>query len=496
VRFPRVRLTIVLPLAVAVLTVAGFIAAAFSVLPEGGAPAYADRLHRSLLLWGALTAGVGWLVAWILAGVLTEPLERLRQRALHPDEPGPPGPAESPFAEVHGTLWAVDQLRKDYGDRLADAARERQELETLVDAVSEGILHVAPDGRLMKTNPAATAMLGLPRAAAGQPLGTVIRNAALRQALTRAMAEHRLEPYEISLDERRLLVTADPLATGGVAVTLTDLTDLRRLEEVRRDFVANASHELKTPLTSIRGYAETLLHSDLPASDAREFLEIIGRNAERLQHIVDDLLDLSRLESGRWQPELQEADIAEIARSVWDGHYSATAAERGIVFAVEGVGPLANADPHALEQVFGNLFNNALRHTDDGGHITVRVTHRDRLTGPQQPRGRAGGDGAASGPWVLIEVKDDGAGIPHDALSRIFERFYRVDPARSRAEGGTGLGLSIVKHLVESMDGVVWAESALGRGTTIAFVLPIGPGVGEAVTDVQHAPDAADSVVR
>ncbi len=494
-RFPRVRLTVVLPAVVAVLTAAGFIAAAFSVLPESGAPEYADRLHWSLLVWGVLTAGVTWLVAWILAGVLTEPLERLRHRALHPDEPSPPGPPGSPFAEVHGTLWAVDQLRKDYRDRLTTAARERQELETLVDAVSEGILHVAPDSRLVRANPAATEMLGLPRVAAGQPLGTVIRNAALRQALTQAMAERRLEPRELALDERRLLVTADPLTTGGVAVTLTDLTDLRRLEEVRRDFVANASHELKTPLTSIRGYAETLLHGDLPPADAREFLGIVSRNAERLQHIVDDLLDLSRLESGRWQPEIQATDVGEIARHAWEGHFSASAAERHIAFSVEGAGPLANADPYALEQVFGNLFSNALRHTDDGGHITVRIDRRDRMAGAAFRRRRHGGDGAG-GPWALVEVEDDGTGIPQDALSRIFERFYRVDPARSRAEGGTGLGLSIVKHLVESMGGTVWAESVLGRGTTIGFVLPIGSDSVDAPPDRQARQDAADTVVR
>jgi two-component system phosphate regulon sensor histidine kinase PhoR len=490
VRFPRVRLTVVLPAVVVVLTAAGFIAAGFSVLSEGGDPQYLEKLHRSLVLWGALTAGVGWLVAWILAGVLTEPLERLRRQALHPDEPAPPGLQESPFAEVHGTLWAVDQLRKDYTEQLNDAARERQELETLVDAVSEGILHVAPDGRLVKANPAAVAMLALPRTASGQLLGTVIRNAALRQALMQAMADHRLEPHELVIDQRHLLVTADPLATGGVAVTLTDLTDLRRLEEVRRDFVANASHELKTPLTSIRGYAETLLHGDLPAPDARTFLEIVARNAERLQHIVDDLLDLSRLESGRWQPEIQAADVAEIARQAWDGAHSSAAADRAIAFVVEGAGPLANADAHALEQIFGNLYSNAIRHTDDGGHITVRIARRDEVS--LAAPARRGGDVGVPGPWVLVEVQDDGTGIPHDALSRVFERFYRVDPARSRAEGGTGLGLSIVKHLVESMGGVVWAESALGRGTTIAFVLPVGP-VDDTALRTAHAPGAADS---
>ncbi|HKJ92315.1 MAG TPA: ATP-binding protein [Longimicrobiales bacterium] len=492
-RLPRLRLTVALPICVVVLIAAGFIAAAFSVLPDDGAAGSA-RLHRWLLFWGALTAGAGWLVTWILTGVLTEPLERLRRHALHPDEPPPPGPAEMPFAEVRNALWAVDQMRKDYAGRLAGAAREREELEALVGAVSEGILHVAADGRLVRVNPAAMGMLGLHENATGQRLGTVIRNAALREALMRAMQERRLDPRELPMDERWLLVAADPLAGGGIAVTLMDLTDLRRLEEVRRDFVANASHELKTPLTSIRGYAETLLHGDLPAEEARAFLDIVARNAERLQHIVDDLLDLSRLESGRWQPDVEAADVGQIAREAWRGAYANTAVDRGIRFDLEGAGLLANADPRALEQIFGNLFGNALRHVPDGGHITVRVSHRQRLPGTAAGQRRAGG--VPAGPWVFVEVKDDGTGVPHDALSRIFERFYRVDPARSRAEGGTGLGLSIVKHLVESMGGVVWAESELGRGTTIAFVLRPGPPDELVPAMHERAQSAPDDPVR
>jgi two-component system phosphate regulon sensor histidine kinase PhoR len=252
-------------------------------------------------------------------------------------------------------------------------------------------------------------------------------------------------------------------------VTFVDLTDLRRLEEIRRDFVANASHELKTPLTSIRGYTETLLAGGLPVSEQGQFLATIARNAERLQRIVDDLLDLSRLESGRWQPELARVRVGEVAEASWQA-FGEQARKRGVAWSIETDHAPATADRRGLDQVFTNLYDNALRYTPEGGRIRVRI--------------RTGAPPPATGPrrvpadptgWIVTEVADTGTGIPRDALPRIFERFYRVDPARSRAEGGTGLGLSIVKHMVESMGGSVAAESELGKGTTIRMWLPAAP---------------------
>jgi signal transduction histidine kinase len=270
---------------------------------------------------------------------------------------------------------------------------------------------------------------------------------------------------EVTIDDRRLLVTARPIpgqgngarSPGGAVVAFTDLTELRRLEGVRRDFVANVSHEIRTPLTSIRGYVETLLSDDLPADMQRQFLGVIEKNAERLHGIVDDLLDLSRLESGGWRPELRPLRALTVADDVWTG-CQRRAADKHIEFRREGEDATVVADPGGLRQVLSNLFDNALRHTPDGGRITVRV--------------RGGGTASDAGKLVAIDVQDTGSGIPRDSLPRIFERFYRVDPARSRAEGGTGLGLSIVKHLVESMGGDVTAESELGKGTTMRIRLP------------------------
>jgi two-component system phosphate regulon sensor histidine kinase PhoR len=235
-------------------------------------------------------------------------------------------------------------------------------------------------------------------------------------------------------------------------LVLHDLTELRRLEAIRRDFVANVSHELKTPLTSISGYSETLLADRPDAETTQRFLEIILGNARRMQHLVDDLLDLARIESGRWVPSPTAVDAGAIARDVW-----LTLAEggtRGSVVLQLDVPPgtSLHADPDAIRQVLTNLLDNALRYTPAGGAITVSLQ-------PDQH-------------GMRLDVSDTGAGIAREHLPRIFERFYRVDASRSRGEGGTGLGLSIVRHLVESHGGRVFAESVPGEGTTISCWFP------------------------
>ncbi|MGH7506102.1 MAG: sensor histidine kinase, partial [Longimicrobiales bacterium] len=344
--------------------------------------------------------------------------------------------------------------------------RERDDLALLVTAVTEGILQIDGDGRVVTANPAARSLLGLPRGAEGQLVASLVRNAELRGFLERGATASDIASREVNVDERRLLVTARPIpplddsgpGPGGTVVAFTDLTELRRLEGVRRDFVANVSHEIRTPLTSIRGYVETLMADELPPDMQRQFLEVIHKNAERLRGIVDDLLDLSRLESGGWRPELQPLQPLDIADDVWS-HTRERASSKRIEFRREGADAAVVADPSGLRQVFANLFDNALRYTPDGGRITVRVA-------------AARNGSVADPPRVTVEIQDTGSGIPVDSLARIFERFYRVDPARSRAEGGTGLGLSIVKHLVESMGGDVTAESELGKGTTMRFRLP------------------------
>ena len=256
---------------------------------------------------------------------------------------------------------------------------------------------------------------------------------------------------EVEYGGLHFLVSSRLLDFGGAVTTFLDVTEVHRLERVRRDFVANASHELKTPLTSIRGFAETLLEGDPPDELRAKFLGAIRDNSLRLQRLVDDLLDLTRLESGRWEVEPHPVLLSSAAEEAWAA-YADRADSRSISFECEG-GVEVVADGQGLDQIFRNLLENALRHTGEGGTISVSASQGDA-------------------DLVQISVSDDGEGIPSRSLPRIFERFFRADSARAREVGGTGLGLSIVRHLVSAMGGTVEAESELGRGTTIRFTLP------------------------
>ena len=396
----------------------------------------------------------------ILADRVRRPMRRLRDEIgrLSRDDWEPPV-SRSRIAELRGIARAVEQLDSERRRRIDALGEERDELARILALVNDGILQADGRGRLVRLNPAARALLRLPPDAEGRPLAALLRGPDLRAMVEAAAQGERVPALEVTLDGRTLLAAARPIApapeTAGVIATFVDITELRRLEGVRRDFVANASHELKTPLTAIRGYAETLVGGDVPEPTQREFLAAIHANSKRLHNIVEDLLDLSRIESGGWVPALAEVGVEPIAREVRD-RYADRAAERGVEFTVdsptvETVETVAVADPFALRQIFANLFSNALRYTPPGGRVAVRVRN---------------------GEMLRVEVADTGSGIPGDALPRIFERFYRVDPARSRDDGGTGLGLAIVKHLVERMGGEITAKSTLGRGTTIQFTLP------------------------
>jgi len=362
--------------------------------------------------------------------------------------------------EYHQLSVAIDGRVADLRSRLADAAHERDELLHMIQSGNEGLLHISNTGRILHLNPAAGELLGFPADARGQQIRALVRQQELRIILEHAAAGAVSEPRDIIVDDRQLVVRVRPVDDGAL-ISIMDLTETRRLEAVRRDFVANVSHELKTPLTSIRGYAETMMADDLPDDTRRQFLEVIYKNTVRIQQIVDDLLDLSRLQSGGWTPELQNVNAADIAEDVWTT-CKTMADRKNISFEVTSSGPSqVCADPGGLRQILSNLFDNAIRYTPEGGRVHVRIEHVDNRRNAGPGRGT-----------LEIRVHDNGTGIPRESLSRIFERFYRVDPARSRHEGGTGLGLSIVKHLVERMNGSVFADSEFGKGTTIRIRLP------------------------
>jgi two-component system phosphate regulon sensor histidine kinase PhoR len=244
----------------------------------------------------------------------------------------------------------------------------------------------------------------------------------------------------------------------GVVAVLHDVTQLKRADAIRRDFVANASHELRTPLTSIRGFAETLLDGALSDErTAQRFVGHIGENARRLERLVEDLLELSRAESPDSRMELGRVDASALAAQLVAG-VEQRALEKRLALTLEAEPAIASADARALDQVLLNLVDNALKYTPEGGHVALRVKNVVASGGPQEAR-------------VLIEVQDDGPGIPAAHLDRIYERFYRVDKGRSREQGGTGLGLSIVKHLVQRMGGEVSVESRVGHGSVFRVSL-------------------------
>ncbi len=390
--------------------------------------------HRALGSASRSLAGVRRLLARLAAGHPPGPRVRL------------PG-----ITELARLTSAANRVRAEVEEQVARVSRERDELAHLMDEVGEGLMALTADARILRINPAARELLGLAEVLPFAPVGSVVRDPVLRDLLEASVIrpEGRLEAR---VGDRELEVRTKMGTEGGSVVLLVDITELRRLEAVRSDFVANASHELKTPLTVIRGAAETVLDEGLPPDLRDRFLRSIEANTVRLQRLVDDLLDLSRYESGAWRPARKRFSVEAVAWSAWEG-LEAKAVRRGVDFEVSGAGEAAG-DAAAVYQVFRNLFENSLRYVPEGrGRISVEIDSQGGL--------------------LVVAVEDNGAGIPAASLPRIFERFYRVDTARSREEGGTGLGLAIVRHLVSSMGGDVSAESTLGEGTAITFSIPL-----------------------
>lgn len=432
-------------------------------LDAGQVESVVEDFGRAFVVFTVTAVLLGALVAGISGARAAGSIRRLRRDTLRRARGGREPLPRSRIRELSGLSSSIELLATELEGRVDSLGRERHELALLAQSVSEGILLVGPSGRILHVNPAAQSLLALPSDFRGKPLAGLIRQSELRRLVEAALAGEA-PTAELDLDDRRLLVVTRRVAprdagdatAAGFVVSLVDLTQVRRLEGVRRDFVANVSHEIKTPLTSIRGYVETLQSDDPDPDVRRQFLTIIQKNADRLQQIVDDLLDLSRIESGGWKPELQVVDPVLVAAETWDA-YARIAEQRGVSLVLPTTPLRVRADPAALRHIFGNLFDNAVRYSAPAGTITVTLSPSE--------------DGAPRR-LITIEVRDTGAGIPGEAMPRIFERFYRADPARSRSEGGTGLGLSIVKHLAESMEGDVAAASQLGKGTAIRVRLP------------------------
>lgn len=411
------------------------------------------RQARRSMFWAALLAlAVGTGLAYLAARSVARPLLGLTAASRAIAAGNLPRFPHSGIPDIDALVQSLRQMSQQLTERFETLRTERAESRALVESMVEAVIATDERGRIVTANPAARQLLGY---AETQPLPGVLelfRARGPREAVQDVLNGDPIE-REVRFDGRSVLMNGRPLPGGGMVLVMHDLSEVRRLEMVRQDFVANASHELKTPLTSITGYTETLLQDDPDPATRRRFLEVIHANAQRLQRLVDDLLDLSRIESGRWQARPDNVDVIAIARDTWQG-FAERAESRRVSFDIDATADAfdAQVDPDALQQIFTNLYDNSLRHSKDGGRIVCRIR--------EQPDG-----------WT-IAVEDTGSGIGQEHLPRIFERFYRVDAARSRAQGGTGLGLSIVKHLIEGHGGKVSAESQLGRGTTISCWFP------------------------
>lgn len=417
------------------------------------------------VIWG--TGGIAFLL--ILAGTalaarrVTGPLSELRSAAL--------ALAAGDLArrtrvrtgdELEETAETLNDMASRLGRTIAELDEGRTRLATILSGLADGVIVVAPDRTVRMINPEAVSILDIGGGAVeGRPSTEAVRHPGILAVLDRWLAGEAPGPREVAVASRRGNRTIRVAGTtvryrGGtgadVLLTLRDVTEERRLARVKSEFVSNASHELRTPLTNVRGYVEAAqdaLKEGAPPDPS--FLEIAHANALRMERIIDDLLELSRAESGAVPLEKEESSPGALLGRVADLHRG-EAERKGKTIDIDAGGGTFRADLRKLALALSNLVDNALKYGKERGRVTLS--------------GRVEGDAC------VLEVSDDGPGIPPEHLPRIFERFYRVDRGRSRDLGGTGLGLSIAKHIVESHGGTIRVESRLGEGTRVVLRVP------------------------
>jgi two-component system phosphate regulon sensor histidine kinase PhoR len=350
------------------------------------------------------------------------------------------------------------------GQTIRTLTDERNRSSAILGSMVEGVAVVTGDERILYCNWAFEQILELPEGSSqGRTLVEALRQADLIALVRQALpgVEERTGEVEVGTVRRRSFsVTAAPVraaGANGAVLVLHDITELRRLERVRRDFVANVSHEFKTPLTAIQGFAETLLSGALDdKANRKRFVEIIREHARRLARLTDDLLKLSRIEAGRLELEIRPIRVEALVNGcVETARLNAQARGLQIHVDLQENAPAVRGDGAQLGEVLQNLLDNAVQYTPSGGQIEVKAR--------------------SNGHEVIFTVTDTGIGIPESDLERIFERFYRVDAARSREAGGTGLGLAIARHIVDAHGGRIWVESAVGQGSRFHFSIPCAP---------------------
>ncbi|NPV69481.1 MAG: HAMP domain-containing protein [Firmicutes bacterium] len=451
--------------AVLLTVVASTLAVGLIIIGRQGSASGEDAATtRLILLFSVLIAGgIATAVGSRLASGIIQPVEQMTDvaRSLSTGD-------FSRYAfvnrddELSALGEALNEMSASVRRMLEAASTGKGHLEAVLSTMESGVVFIDSHGRVSMVNTAAVKIFNLQDAYLGRPHVEVLRNYQISAEVDRAIttgSSMRLEVNVIYPQERSLEVFLNPLAGGpngsGVVVVFHDVTELKRLEKIRRDFVANVSHELKTPVTSVKGFAETLLDGAIsdPAT-AREFVEIIFREASRLDMLVRDLVDLSNLESAPVPIKPVPDDLRDsVQASTRKAALKAGPAGVNVRLRTPGEPVICPIDGERIEQVMDNLLDNAIKFTPRGGVVEVSLE--------------------VQGNYAVVTVADTGCGIPPEDLPRIFERFYTVDKARSKKTGGTGLGLSIVKHTVDLHGGRVQVESEYGKGSSFHFSIPL-----------------------
>lgn len=425
--------------------------------------AYERMTRTQYWLWSiAVCAAVVVLgVTYVIVGRIVEPLMRLIEGAKAITAGQYDQQVVVAGRDEIGLLgMAFNRMSREMVRQIDELRKHGEQLGTVLGSMIEGVIAVDADEKILFANGAAATQLEFAISRClGRPLWEVVRNPVVQRAVRDAFAnpEPKRSEFEISRTRRMVAMHATRLPGSpcpGVVLVMHDVTDLRRLENLRQEFVANVSHELKTPLTSIKAYTETLLGGAISDPEHNVvFLRRIEEQAERLHQLILDVLSLARIESNAEHIQIESLPLPDIVAQCVEEHLTAADAKDVELRAELGDPLVVLAEEEGLRTILDNLVNNALKYTPNHGQVTVRCRTEDRM--------------------ALIEVVDTGIGIAPEHQARIFERFYRADLARSRELGGTGLGLSIVKHLVQAFGGSVAVTSQVGHGSTFSIRLPL-----------------------
>jgi two-component system phosphate regulon sensor histidine kinase PhoR len=422
--------------------------------PLSDVEAASRRVHRALLLG----SGIAFVVVMLLSVVGAQYTARRLQRIVTFAERVAAGDLTARISaisvdEIGQVASALDKTARKLEESFVAVQTSQRQLETLLNSMQDAVIAVDAGGRVQWANRSLERLVPQ-RARLNAPVVETVRDPQFLATVRNATEGKQISSARAAsiVPGRSFDVTAAPLPGGGAVAVLRDLTETERVEKTRRDFIANVSHELRTPLTSIQGYTETLLDSASDNGHVREFLEIVRKNAARMSRLTEDLLTLARVESGEQRFEVESTTPADLLNDAVESFRDIVHAQ-GMDLVVEEVAETpVNADREAIHQVFSNLIENAMKYAGSGKRIVLGARPVEH--------------------GVEFYVRDFGPGIASEHLPRLFERFYRVDKARSRESGGTGLGLAIAKHIMLAHSGSIHAESELNHGSIFLFTLP------------------------